>query len=924
MERPRGSRMRALPVGALIVAAGFWPDHAPAAGKTLSELDAVYARGLKARDVPTVVAAARVLARSVDDHPDHAGLVLNRVGMLYLRVGRARDARSAFQRAVGFDPQLATAHCGLGRVALELDGDPAGALPHLEAALRADSTYAWTHAYLARAHAQIGIERLKAGAADSARSALQRAVGFDPKLSQAHCGLGRLALEHEADLARALTHLEAAIDADSTHAEAHYLLARVYRETGRPGARHAADRALEFDSRIAPAHLLLAELHREEGNLQGAMVYFEKYLELKPADQAAALAFAGELLEKEKFREVETLASLMTDDLALPLLAQALMARGDFEGALRAFKIYIESLDPEEQALYRDVSLVGLPHEIEAWRATPPEKRAAFLQRFWLRHDPFKASRGAMRRAEHHRRVWNARTKYGTLKWPWDRRGEVYIRYGAPDYRSTSLQPNPKVPPAVERVQDNIAYQLYGAQGLGISFVGPVFPIRTDLGSFLEPSEDIRRDLQAAVIEELDLAVFAPDQAEPGAEGNPAASPQQLIDLEDSPIEAGIDLDPEFAIGLSGWKPVTTGHNWASVPWEVWVYAGVGKGLEVTFTDEQNSGVYDYAPVPGVSSQDLKNLDEDPHVGQMAYVRLMQRLTELAPSTRVASVSREEPEYYSVSGFEALDFSYDVVTFRGENGGTEIQVNVGIPIEHVALPGDTDDDVMVNRRVALMDVRYTKVLALQQDLEVPVSGRRRDRALLDRVDLLDVLPGDYELALQVQRHNTKRLQAYSQKLSVEDYSGEELKLSDLFVARQVTAVMPGSDPKFVRGKWNVTPLPSHVFDAGQHVFVFFEIYNLTPDEFGATRYEVVYEVYSTDESGTSLSRLSTRVLGRSESAVTVRYEQTGTEASVSDYVALDIGETAAGRRRVRMTVKDMNSGQRTTKEGRFWVREATQ
>lgn len=914
--------VRLLLVSALIIALQ-WPVNAPAAGTSLSELDAVYARGLKARDVPAVVAAARALERALVDHPDHAGLVLNRVGMLYLRVGSARAARSAFERAVGFDPKLATAHCGLGRVALELDGDPEAALPHLEAALAADSTYTWTHTYLARALAQVGRQRLKDGAPDSARTAFERAVGFNPKQTTALSGLGRLALEQASDPEAALPHLEAALSADSTNAEAHYLLARAYQETGRPGARQAADRALQFNSRYAPAHLLLAESHREEGDLHGAMVYFEKYLELKPADQEGALAFAGELLENGRFKEVETLTSLMSDDLALPLLAQALMARGDYEGALRGFKVYVESLEPEEQALYRDISLVGLPHEVEAYRNTPPEKRAAFLQRFWLRHDPFKASRGAMRRAEHHRRVWYARTNFGTLKWPWDRRGEVYIRYGEPDYRSSSIQPNPKIPPAVERVQDNMAYQLYGTQGVGISYVGPVFPVRTDLGSFLEPSEDIRRDLQAAVIEELDLAVFAPDQAEPGADGNPAASPQQLIDLEDSPIEAGIDLDPEFAIGLSGWKPVTTGHNFASVPWEVWVYAGIGKGLEVAFTDERNSGVYDYAPVPGVSSQDLKNLDKDPHVGQMAYVRLMQRLTELAPSTRVASVSREEPEYFSVSGFEALDFSYDVVTFRGKNGGTEIQVNVGIPIEHVALPGDTDDDVMVNRRVALMDVRYTKVLALQQDLEVPVSGRRHDRALLDRVDLLDVLPGDYELALQVQRHNTKRLQAYSQKLSVEDYSGARLKLSDLFVARQVTAAMPGSDPKFVRGNWNITPLPSHVFNAGQHVFVFFEIYNLTQDEFGATRYEVVYEVYSTDESGTSLSRLTTRVLGRSESAVTVRYEQTGTEPSVSDYVALDIGETAAGRRRVRMAVKDLNSGQRATKEGRFWVREAT-
>ena len=924
MEVFRRLRLRAMLGCALIVSAGLWPDNAHAARKPLSELDAAYERGLKARDVPAVVKAARALERALVDHPVHAGLILNRAGMLYLRVGRARDARSAFERAVGFDPKLATAHCGLGRVALELEGDPGGALPHLEAALRADSTYTWTHTYLARALAQIGSRRLRAGAVDSARSAYERALEFDPEQAAAHRGLGRLTLELEGDPGGALPHLEAALRVDSTRAETHYLLARVYQETGRPGARRAADRALEFDPRYGPAHLLLARAHREDRDLQSAMVYFEKYLELKPADQTEALAFANELLEEERFEDVETLTSLMTDDLALPLLAQALMARGNYEGALRAFKIYVESLDPEEQALYRDVSLVGLPHEIEAYRNTPPEKRAAFLQRFWLRRDPFKASRGAMRRAEHHRRVWYARTTYGTLKWPWDRRGEVYIRYGEPDYRSSSTEPNPNVPPAVERVQDNMAYQLYGSQGPGISYVGPVFPIRTDLGSFLEPSEDIRRDLQTAVIEELDLAVFAPDQGDPGAGGNPAAAPRELVDLEDSPIQAGIDLDPEFAIGLSGWKPVTTGHNWASVPWEVWVYAGVGKGLEVAFTDEQNSGVYDYAPVPGVSSQDLKNLDKDPHVGQMAYLRLMQRLTELAPSTRVASVSREEPEYFSVAGFESLDFSYDVVTFRGNNAGTEIQVNVGIPIEHVALPGDTDDNVMVNRRVALLDGRYTKVLALQQDLAVPVSGRRRDRALLDRVDLLDVLPGDYELAVQVQRHNTKRLQAYSQKLSVEDYSGEGLKLSDLFVARQVTAAMPGSDPKFVRGKWSITPLPSHVFNAGQHVFVFFEIYNLEQDEFGATRYEVTYEVYSTDESGTSLSRLRTRVLGRSESAVTVRYVQTGTDASVADYVALDIGEAAAGRRRVRMTVKDMNSGQQATKEGLFWVREAAQ
>ncbi len=445
--------------------------------------------------------------------------------------------------------------------------------------------------------------------------------------------------------------------------------------------------------------------------------------------------------------------------------------------------------------------------------------------------------------------------------------------------------------------------------------------IRTDLGSFMGLSEDIRRDLQAAVIEELDLAVAAPGEAEPGVEGNLAAAPRELIDLEESPLEAGIGLDPEFAIGLSGWKPVTMGHSWASVSWEVWVYADVGKGLEVAFTDERNSGVYDYAPVPGVNSDDLERLDADPHVGDLAYLRMFQRLTELAPATRVATVSREQPERYSLAGFDPLDFSYDVVSFRGQDGGTEIQVNVGIPIEQVMMPGDADTSVMVNRRVALIANRQTQVLPAQQDLEVPISGRKRDRALLDRVDLVNVAPGDYELAVQVQRHNTNRLQAYVQELPVEDYSGEELKLSDLFVAQEVTAAGLAPDPKFVRGEWRIKPLPSHVFRAGQHVFVFFEIYNLNRDTFGATRYEVSYEVHSTDESGIRVSSLLTRIMGRAESAVTVRYEQTGTEESVSNYVELDIGEASAGRHKVRMTVKDMNTGQEVTKVGLFWVKE---
>ena len=203
---------------------------------------------------------------------------------------------------------------------------------------------------------------------------------------------------------------------------------------------------------------------------------------------------------------------------------------------------------------------------------------------------------------------------------------------------------------------------------------------------------------------------------------------------------------------------------------------------------------------------------------------------------------------------------------------------------------------------------------------MPVSDMGFGRALLDRVDL-KVRPGQYRLAVQAQRRNTNRLQSYLQELPLPDYSGSNLGLSDLFLAREVSAATKASDPKFVRAGWSILPTPSHVFHLGQRVFIYFEIYNLARDEFGATRYEVAYEVHRTDETGTSFLPILARIWRRTGEAVTVRYEQTGTEEWVADYVELELGEASEGRHRVRMTVVDRNGGQEVSKEAMFWARE---
>ena len=71
--------------------------------------------------------------------------VLTRKGMEYLSTGQADSARWAFRKALKHNSKLAAAHCGLGRVELELSERPKKARGHFEKAVKADPTWAEAH-----------------------------------------------------------------------------------------------------------------------------------------------------------------------------------------------------------------------------------------------------------------------------------------------------------------------------------------------------------------------------------------------------------------------------------------------------------------------------------------------------------------------------------------------------------------------------------------------------------------------------------------------------------------------------------------------------------------------------------------------------------------------------------------------------------
>ena len=131
---------------------------------------------------------------------------------------------------------------------------------------------------------------------------------------------------------------------------------------------------------------------------------------------------------------------LWAGDFDDPLLVQAVEAQAvrDYAKAQTSFEEYIATLPEKERSLYRDLSQVAFPDDLEIYRDASKEKRAELADRFWQRVDPSPLTKANERLIEHYRRVAYARHQYGQVAFPWDDRGEVYVRFGEPDHASKS------------------------------------------------------------------------------------------------------------------------------------------------------------------------------------------------------------------------------------------------------------------------------------------------------------------------------------------------------------------------------------------------------------------------------------------------------------------------------------------------------
>ena len=739
--------------------------------------------------------------------------------------------------------------------------------------------------YALTAKALIALER---GALVDGEVWVRKVLDVAPDLSEAHNAMGIVKMGRRdwdgavekfqeaaywtnAELARFLSgkgegleYLKAAVERDSTHPFFYYMMGRVLERRGELAeSAEAYKRQIAVNSLFVRARFDFGRALFKQGHIDSATVVWRDLMEARPG-----------------FRS-----------LCMHPLLEAYLNIGETGKAHALIAEELRTLSDEARARVEDISLVAGSEELAAYQGLESEARGQFVRAFWQKRDPTPATPGNERLVEHYRRVVYVLQNFSKDGRKWDRRGDVYIRYGEPAHVSKRSDIRFETDAAVVRVKERlIAVLSPEAKQEIIARIGRLrtstrdVEIESDLGEVVSVS-----DFESIDFEMNPNRVFFARRTD---DVNTYVRGKELFGRD----RPGMSERPMRGIPL---YPVN-----GSEPWEYWIYPDVGGGIEVVFTALTPRGDFDFPDV----SQGRK------------IARFNQRFWEdTRPEVVISRAVNAQPDRYVPVGKGVLDFHYASADFRGADDKSRLEVYYGVPVLDAV--DDGEEEVVFERGVALFDSSWTPVYRKLEPMPVRVDEGGVEAGTLAIDELaLQVLPGRYYLGLQINHPASGRRGGYTQELVVEDYAISGLQISDIELAGRVQIDSSATE----KGGIEVVSLPSRTYKAGQSVVIYYEVYGLKGDDFGNTKYRVDYRITPREGklSGVQVLRALGRLLGIEEKAVvTISYERTGTVSDEYNYLEIDPGESKPGRYEIAVAITDLNAGQSAEKTVLFFIGE---
>lgn len=699
------------------------------------------------------------------------------------------------------------------------------------------------------AQSALGYALLEARRFEEARGRFIRALELDDRFAEARNGVGLALLSQKLRKTEALNPLREAVAEDPEYQAAWYALAICHLAMGAIDVDHRFRQVVGHFPDHHDAHFKLGVAYEEAFVLRKAAGAYTQQILKNPnhdfaRDRLARVNLEMSWTNDRKPLSIGELEILVDRDRGryLPILAEAHLGKGNLRKAGEAYARYLRVISDDEETRYQDVSLIATDKENRALEGLTGEARERYLVGFWLKRDPTPTSPVNERKLEHYRRIHYALQNYADATQPWDQRGEVYIRLGHPDHRSWStnlvFETNPSVVRVKNRLNDRAGSALSEIIPSDLNLVGGLF--------------------QSVSLQEIrGFPIF------------PVPTPGDLL----------------------------SGQPSLNARWELWIYARVAGGIEITFVDYLGTGVYDFARVPEHSS----------------YAQLW---LQIAPETVFHRAISDNPSHYHYDyGGPPLDLAVGSAQFRAGHESA-LEVYLAVPWRSFPLSRSNGGfHTTFERKVVVYDARGKVVFddSLHTEWPYPESVEDVGSILADQVRK-KLEPGRYYVAVKVTEPVSHATQIFRQTVDVRRFSQDNLDMSSVEIASLIRPAEGRRKSKFRKGEVEVIPLPTSRVVSGRPVHLYYEVYNLL-DTGGHTRYRVDYRVRGAQPAGVRrLLGRAARLLrsGPAASAIQVSYVHEGETAWEPVYVALDLAKITGDAFDIEVSVTDLRRNEEPT------------
>ena len=799
-----------------------------------------------------------LLVLGKDGTTDNIGVVLR---LIEVETGQILWMGSSTGRRVWrWDKMVDIISASIGRLGEDLAQYGAGAAEMQIAVLRdqAKDGQSWStlgHAYLER------------GLLKQAAEAFEKAMIFPDASAEARAGKGLVLLRRGGHFNDGVQALRSAIRSDPDYLDAYSFLAQALLDQGMVDGVKIAENAIRRDSTYLPPYRVLGDWYADREDHRKARAFYQTYLVHNPDDEVAA-RLGRSLLQIKNYRDIDRFVAPIAREKPeashlLPIVAIKALRVKRYEESTQLFERFLAQIDARERQLYDDIQVLLSEEEIATYRALEDGEKKKYVARFWRAKNPNLSSAYNERQLAHYERVWMARWAFGRENYPWDRRGEVYIRYGEPDYRARSGWVSSLPSTRVQEVKEKVYRELYRDPNES-ELIGPVFPIRSDRGFAAERESEV-----------LDL----PDQNTFG------------------PVEGRREETSRSDPSQEAYAPVTMQHDRSIVSWESWVYTQVDGGMVIDFTRELGgvSG-FDFAPIPPIPPTMLRDNI---------------RLVEHAPAIRYKNATvNQTDEFRKAPRLSLGNFYFDLADFRGSAGKTRVDIIYGIPLANLlAVTDGQQPQVVLEHAVALADSAYRVVYRYAQKVQHFVDTS--DVVTREVVDITrqDVPAGMYHLTLTITDAMTARQGVLALDVAIDDYSEKRLHISDLMLVKSLSDTL--RNMRFRRGNWQVVPNPRRTVRAPSPLAFYCEVYNLSKDEFGQTRYRVTTAVKAAETE----QRRAPGAVDQPE--VALSYTQVGSSDWERLPLEVQLKHAQAGQNRLFVIIEDLVAETQVAKDTFF-------